>query len=80
MITTITHDTSCLLDIVWISSHCGLQGNKQAEKLAKLALQLPLCEQLAVADEFHDAKAAIRRARKRATNYVDKLPDNIQGN
>ena len=72
-------DTGASLDVVWISSHCGLQGNEEADKLAKMALQSPLADQLMVPVEFNDAKAAIRGPRKKHAEDIEELPENMQG-
>ena len=79
LITSLMIGTSGSLDIVWISSHCGLQGNEEADDLAKLPLQLPLRDQLAVPVEFHDAKVTIRGARRKNAEEIEDLPTTMRG-
>ena len=69
---TVQHDNA--LDVVWASSHCGLAGNEEADKLAKAALGQALHDQLTVPVEYGDAKAAIRTRKKKNTEDLDKLP------
>ena len=66
------------MDILWASLHCGLTGNEEADDLAKLAMQLPLCDQLAVPVEFHDAKAIIRGVRQKNAEEIKELPSRMR--
>ena len=74
LITDLTTRHENNLDIVWVSSHCGLEGNEEADKLAKSALRRTLQDQLAVPVEFSDAKAFIRARKKKTVEDVEKLP------
>ena len=73
LVTSLSEDTGAFLDVVRISSHCGLQGNEEAGKLAKIVLQSPLVDQLTVPIEFNDAKAAIRGPRKKHAEDIEEL-------
>ena len=42
LITDLTTRHENNLDIVWVSSHCGAEGDEEADKLAKAALRRPL--------------------------------------
>ena len=78
LITSLMNNTGGSLDIVWASSHCGLTGNEEADDLAKLVVQLPLCDQLAVPVEFHDAKAIIRGVRQKNAEEIKELPPRVR--
>ena len=78
LITSLMNKTGGSLDIVWASSHCGLTGNEEADDLAKLPVQLPLCDQLAVLVLFHDAKAIIRGVRQKNAEEIKELPPRMR--
>ena len=65
-------------DIVWISSHCGIDENEEVDALAREALNLPFKDQLQVPIDFRDTKVMIRKKQKPISNDLGELPEAVQ--
>ena len=79
IIREVTEDYNITLDIVWISSHCGINGNEEADALAREGLNLPLSDQTAVPVDFADARAAIRsQTEMKRVEVPPELPENMK--
>ena len=62
------------LDIVWVSSHCGLEMNDRADEIAKSASRIPIEEQLSVPVDLKDA-CTLSRPRPKPLLVIEGLEE-----